>query len=623
MRNYDSLFSNLLSDLGLEAVDATVGYNSDNSTHFVSRLALANSFYKKLCPEGNSADADLAALKKFEAINISISTAPFDFKAQSEAESCFWDYFRNEVASATDQRAFGQSFDLDFIRDHMGVGPGAAQKANSACMVTKLFAGPVSYTNPELIDLYRAALAGTGIWAEAEMLRFNSFGFVRVKGDKVFFAPKNREISRTCCTPPLLNQLIQMAIGAFLEQALERDFDINLSTQPDLNRELARLGSLEWETRNGFCTTDLVSASDCMALSLIDAVIVNPVLKRAMMISRSELATLPSGKMMRLNMVSTMGNGFTFPLQTLLFACAVKAVYQLMGIPLSCRGSKNYAVFGDDIIVRKDAYDFLNRMLGKLGFTVNVQKSYSNGPFRESCGHDYFAGRNVRGVYVVSLESPQEVVSVINRLNRWSAYHSIELPRTIAQLWAWAPRKSVLVPPSENDDAGVHVPFKLTKPRLTAAYWFKYRAFKRVSAKVDVEEDPGCEAQVDFEAGLRPAIAWLSDGKIGFGFLSGTYRRRDVSFSTEEQKSEWSKDCGWNVALTLREMPGVRPRYKVVTKAIPFWDYLPLTKIAENPEGDGPWRLGRDPESYSRWETIVAAGMPGRACLGAAPTHDK
>jgi len=610
VRNYDSLFSDLLSDLGLETVDAANGFNSDCSVDDVSRFALANSFYKKLCPEGNSDSADLAALNKFRAINSALPTGPFDFMAANEAESCFWDYFRDEVASVTDQRPFGQSFDLDFIREHMDVGPGAAQKADATSAVTKLLRGPMSYTNPDLVDLYRAALAGTGIWAEAEMLRFNSYGFTKVEGGKVFFAPKNREISRTCCTEPLLNMLIQKAVGAFLEQALEKYFDINLSTQPELNRELARIGSVDHETRNGFCTIDLVSASDCMALSLIDRVIVNPVLKRAMMASRCERAVLPDGSKVELNMVSTMGNGFTFPLQTLLFACAVKACYQLMGIPMRCRGAKNFAVFGDDIVVRKDVYEFLSRMLVKLGFSVNVRKSYSTGPFRESCGCDYFAGVNVRGVFVTSLESPQEVISVINRLNRWSAFHSIELPRTMIRLMAWAPKR-MLVPPSESDDAGIHVPFKLTKPKLTPTYWFKYRAFRKVSAKVDIEEESPCEGLLDFEAGSRPAITSLVDGEIGLGFLSGTYRRRDFSFTTAAS-SVWFTNHTSMVQVTVRDRPGARARYKVVTKALPYWDYLPPATIEGDPDREGPWRLRGDPESYSRWEAIVTTGVVGR-----------
>jgi hypothetical protein len=348
----------------------------------------------------------------------------------------------------TDQHVFGRSFDMEFIRDHMGVGPGSAQKADSRDMMTKLFSGPVSCYSEDSIRLYRGALSGAGLWAEAEMQRFKTYGFVSVKGSKLFFAPKNREISRTCGTEANMDMLIQKAIGAFLEQGLEAATGINLSTQPDLNRELARLGSEEWEGQDPFCTTDLISASDCISLTLVDRVIVNPVLRHAMMATRAKLAVLPDGKCVELKMMSTMGNGFTFPLQTLLFASAVRAVYQLMGIPLVVNGIRNYGVFGDDIVVRKRANVFLNRMLTKLGFRVNEEKSFSNGPFRESCGHDYFKGRNVRGVYVKTLETHPQIYSVINRLHRWSAWHGIDVSGTTKLLLSWTSGKP-LVPPSE------------------------------------------------------------------------------------------------------------------------------------------------------------------------------
>lgn len=601
MRDYDSLFSDLLSDLTLDG-----GFDgallNESSIEFVQRVMLASSFYKKLCPEGNTKEADAAAQIKFEAINASLQVGTFDFGAENEVESCFWDYFREGVASATDQNPFGLNFDLDFIREHMAVGPGASQKADATSMVTKLLGGTISYTDPELVDLYRAALSGTGMWCEAEMLRDRSFGFKRVEGGKLFFAAKNREISRTCCTEPLLNMLIQKAIGAFLEQGLEHCFGINLSTQPDLNRELARIGSQLWEGRDPFCTIDLVSASDCMAWALIRATIRNPVLLRAIRLSRCEFVVLPDGKKSKLSMVSTMGNGFTFPLQTLLFACAVKAVYQLMGIPMTVRGANNFAVFGDDIVVRKRAYDFLCRMLTKLGFSVNVRKSYCSGPFRESCGHDYYAGTNVRGVYVKSLETPQEVVSVINRLNRWSAHTGVRLPRVISKLMEWAPR--VLVPPSENDDAGIHVPFELTKPKVTNEYWFKYRAFRKILEKVDIVEDQTREGSVN---DMEPTLTCLSDGMLGVGFLSGTYRRRDLSFSTE-WLDPW--EGGWPISVSIRDRVGVKSRYKVVTASIPYWDYLQPPKRTEDFQDEsGPWRLKPTFESYGRWKAVVASGF--------------
>lgn len=597
MRDYASLYDRLLSDLDLQAADAAVGYYSDNSVDFVARRSLATSFYKKLCPEGNSVGADENALKKFEAINNSIPTGPFEFGPVDELESHFWDYFRDEMLSGLDNDSRGNGFTVDFIREHMGVGPGASQLADSSSMISKLLKSRMSYTTDAVLMLYRSALSHAGTWAEAEMLRNQEYGVERVEGGKLFFAPKNAEISRTCCTEATANMLIQKAVGAFFEERTAGHFGISLSEQPDLNRELACIGSKDgnWDSPSGedYCTIDSVSASDSIRTSLIEATVKNKLLKFAMMVSRSEYAVLPDGRRVALNMISTMGNGFTFPLQTYIFASAVKACYALMGIPYRRPdGKKNFGVFGDDIIVVRKCYDFVVRMLTKLGFTVNKEKSYSAGPFRESCGHDYFKGRNVRGVYIVSLESPGDIYSAINRLHRWSAYHGRMLPRTIALLKDWS--RDMRVPPSESDDAGVHVPFNLTRPSLTGAYWFKYRCLKRRVRKIEIEEP----------AEDNPGTFDLA---FGCGFLSGVYRRRDVCLTTEGE-SWWNTDL--TVKVSLRDPIGARPRYQIATKSIAWWDYLPDTTKAEVSLDDGPWRIGSDPDSYNRWGAVVANAYP-------------
>jgi len=57
-------------------------------------------------------------------------------------------------------------------------------------------------------------------------------------------------------------------------------------------------------------------------------------------------------------------------------------------------------VYGDDIIVPSESYDMVSWALECFGFQVNPEKSFSTGPFRESCGTDAFAGTNVRPIFV-------------------------------------------------------------------------------------------------------------------------------------------------------------------------------------------------------------------------------
>lgn len=584
MRDYASLFSQLLSDLDMDCLPDPHIF-SDMGVKAAASVSLANSFYKKLCPTGVNPAADSNALDKFMGINRQLSGPEWSFEASNEVESLFYDYFKNNLRVALEPHESFGCFDLDYIREHMGVGPGAAQKADSSSMVTKLFHSSISYQNEDLIRLYRAALVKTGSWADAEMQRSDEFGFTRVRGGKLFFASKNAEISRVCCTESSLEMLFQKACGSYIEERLQIFYKIYLSKQPDNNRELARIGSLD----GSIGTIDLVSASDCIMLQLCIDALPSGSFKTYLLKCRSRSVVLPDNSEVELKMVSTMGNGFTFPLQTLIFACAVRSVYQLMGFPSDCPKTQ-FGVFGDDICVRKEAYDFTCKMLTKIGFTVNVVKSFNTGPFRESCGHDYVNGQNIRGIYIKSLESPQQVVSAINRLTRWSSFHGISLTKTIRTLMTWT--NAPLVPPSESDDAGIHVPFNLTKPHVNNQYWFIYRYWSKRMRRVKVDELETTNGEV------------TNYSALSCGFLSGTYRRRDTLLTNPEDSS-WKHD--WSLSTTLRDRQGARSRYKISKSSIPYWDFLPISKMADFPNGYDEWSVPLTRHSHVDWVSIVTA----------------
>lgn len=587
MRDYASLKAQLLTELGFAAAE-DVGdlIFSDMDSRRAACTALANSFYKKLCPIGNSSVAETAALKKFLAINDAMGLLPAEFDASNEAESCFYDYYKNNLRVALEPHESIGTFDLEFIREHMMVGPGSSQKADSRYMVTKLFESSISFINPDLIRLYRSALSETGFWADAEMQRFQDYGFTKVSGGKLFFAPKNAEISRTCCTEASLEMLIQKAVGAFIEERLGHSFRIYLDKQPDLNRELARIGSID----GSIGTIDLVSASDSISLTLIKRDLPAGCLKTTLLACRGEFAVLPDGSNVRLNMVSTMGNGFTFPLQTLIFACVVRAAYDVMGLPC-VNPSTQFGVFGDDIAVRKEAYSFVCRMLVKLGFQVNDTKSFNSGPFRESCGHDYTSGIQIRGVYVKSLEAPQQVYSLVNRLLRWCTHHDMRLPATIALLLSWV--RDIRIPLSESDDAGIKVPFECTKPKLNSAYWFHYRYYRRRLSKLTVNE-PGSDDPP------------LNESGVAVGFLSGHIRRRDVLL-TNPDDSSWKHDV--SLSVSLRDRPGVAARYQVNTNHIPYWDYIPAKKDVSPVTRYDEYRYLLTEVTYGHWRVLVGSHL--------------
>lgn len=583
MRNYAVILQALEADLGESRSEFI---SSDLSLKEIQSLMLRRSFYKKLSPYREpTKDQTLNAIEKFKSVNASLPV-DFEWVSENEAESCFYDYFCDHVNQALQTSSVDSGFDYRTLGLYMTTGPGASQQADNRSWHTKMFQSSLSYTDPELIRIYRAALSETGAWAEAEMQRSETFGFTKVVGGKLFFVLKNVDEARTCCTEPGLNGVIQQGVLGHLERRLAEYFGIHLSSQPSINRRLAEQGSKD----GSFGTIDLSSASDSNGLSLFEKVVRPCFLKHVIKTSRCEVAVLPNGDTERLRMVSTMGNAFTFPLMTILLASATRAV-----LDLTDPGAK-FSVFGDDIVVPIRGYSFLIRMLGKLGYLPNVDKSFGSGSFRESCGHDYYQGQYVRGVYIRSLETSADVYSAFNRLARWSAATEISLIRTLQLLKSMA--HDYRVPPSEDDLSGFKVPFKLTKPRLTSEYWFKYRCLKRRARELVVEEPDGDE-------GL-PCSYLVS-------ILAGVHKHTwSVSITGE-------RSIG-SLKSFIRDRPGAAPRMKIAKKSIPYWDYdkpesdpgeswLPgqTTKYLTRYDLD-PWRL-RISEAPHLWEKVLVGAV--------------
>jgi len=186
-----------------------------------------------------------------------------------------------------------------------------------------------------------------------------------------------------------------------------------------------------------------------------------------------------------------MGNGFTFPLQTTLFASLVQACYLVKGVTpkLGRRSPLNFGVFGDDIIVRKDIYETVVRMLKILGFFVNDDKSFNVGPFRESCGGDYWRGHDIRGVYLKEVTNAADIYSAINRLARWSARWEPCI-KTLSYLKSFV--EKLYVPLHMADDQGLKVSLScalanssfVRKTKRFQAYRYKYLEAQAYSVRL-------------------------------------------------------------------------------------------------------------------------------------------
>lgn len=351
--------------------------------------------------------------------------------ALGEYKSLLWDFFNPRGSEL-----------LSFwrIADGISLGAGANVGHTNVDFYNKLFNSTLTTANPALHMYYVLAISEHPTWSVAEWDRYQELGIRVVPGSVLQYVPKNAEIHRVICTEPPLEMLFQQGIRHVLTQAAERSLGIRLSDQQEKNRRLARIGSIGGR----ICTIDLKSASDLNSRTMIHARL--GAAAKWLEVCRTPYTVLPDGTREELYMMSSMGNAFTFPLQTILFTCMVLATYKVLGIkPLSPLGDGcigNYGVFGDDIACLGEAYSLLCELLSHEGHIVNEHKSFNTGRFRESCGHDYYDGHNVRGVYIQRLTDVCDFYSAANRLTAWSATHKVLLPRTVTYLLSEAVAKA-------------------------------------------------------------------------------------------------------------------------------------------------------------------------------------
>lgn len=219
--------------------------------------------------------------------------------------------------------------------------------------------------------------------------------------------PKTALKDRPIAVEPLLNLYLQKGIGAYIKKRLKK-FGINLQKGQSFNKELVMNA---WALE--LATIDLSAASDSICLKILaDVAQVTENGRRwfaLLNLARTSHCYIEKydgsdGQLVELEKFSSMGNGFTFELESLLFFCLVRVT-----VP---RKKYGYCgVYGDDIIVpHEHAYDLI-QLLGIYGFQVNRDKTFVTGPFYESCGTDVYKNINCRPIFADKGEDGTSAVS--------------------------------------------------------------------------------------------------------------------------------------------------------------------------------------------------------------------
>jgi len=241
-----------------------------------------------------------------------------------------------------------------------------------------------------------------------------------VPGNVITWVPKDRKIDRSIAIEPRMNLFLQLGMDQIIRTRLKR-FGCDLDDQRK-NQELARLGSLTGK----YATLDLSAASDTISLTVVEELF-PPVWVDAMMNLRSPTGRIRStDQTLVYEKLSSMGNGYTFAIESLIFLSACYAALKCYELLEWKRGDfslhDDIAVYGDDLVVPVAFVDRLISLLHYCGFSVNVEKSFASGPFRESCGSDYLLGIPVRPLFL--REEVGDVLQVFSIINRCQPSHT-------------------------------------------------------------------------------------------------------------------------------------------------------------------------------------------------------
>ncbi|UUW20975.1 MAG: RNA replicase beta chain [Sanya atkins-like virus 1] len=437
----------LNTELILNLLEEDISSQRHDQVSIRACQALLDSILKKFVPKASRNSLRDAALNDFVEFNTSLSK---DFVVPLAYAGIF-STWRDIVHSQFNSGEFSTNvLTLDSCLSKAYAGPGASIGTKHTDFVNKMFNSKLTYTKEGLYQHYSSALSPR--WKSAELVRDQLHSREIVVGSRLSTVPKDATKDRTICVEPSLNMFYQLGAKFVIEDLLVKFYNIDVSQQPEINKNMARTGSIH----DTYSTIDLKNASDSIHLGLIRYLLPKETFS-VISLLRSP-STVVNGKAIELNMVSTMGNGFTFPLMTFLFASLIRAIS--IHKSMTFVNGVNFAVFGDDIIIARPAASLLIDILESAGFTVNIEKSFISGFFKESCGGDYFNGYDIRGVYIKEFHGDNTVYSIFNRLMRWSLRHDVSLHRTLSYVFELAQRK-LYVPYDEGDDAGFKIPRSL------------------------------------------------------------------------------------------------------------------------------------------------------------------
>lgn len=186
-------------------------------------------------------------------------------------------------------------------------------------------------------------------------------------GSRLATVPKDKDVDRVIEVECLGNMIVQRTIGNGIRQIMRHTMDVDLDTAQTVHQSMIKSAE--------FATIDLSNASNSNWLAVVEWFFPKRLYS---LLNRSRAAVVSyDGEYHGLNMLSPMGNGFTFEVMSVFLLSLCRTL------------DPSSRVFGDDIIIRNQYAETLIGALLVCGYKINETKTFINSPFRESCGSFY------------------------------------------------------------------------------------------------------------------------------------------------------------------------------------------------------------------------------------------
>jgi hypothetical protein len=367
--------------------------------------------------------------KRFYGAEQSCSTANERIKRWRLHRDLFW-----RMVAARIRDALGR-FDWDECAKFFAHGPGSTTRLTRAESYAAYKYSGIPECTPGNARLGSTAIAVVPLWKRSVSLLMgeSSDQLVQlVQGNRIIAVPKNYKTDRTIAKEPCMNVYIQKGIGQVLRRRLRR-LTVNLDDQVR-NQLAARKGS----ELGALATIDLSMASDTLPYELVHWLL-PPDWVWALEQARSPKGVLPSGEVIHYQKFSSMGNGYTFELESLVFWAIAQECCHPFNID---ERMISVCVYGDDLVVPVEHYDLICSRLQEAGFTPNPDKSWAIGPYRESCGKHFYSGHDITPFYVRKpVKSLDRLFLAHNNVYRWGDRTGTDVSAALNKLRELAPAR--------------------------------------------------------------------------------------------------------------------------------------------------------------------------------------